>query len=320
MLLKDSDSALERSLLHTIVNPKISIVVPTYNRAKDISRCLDSLIAQTYQNFEVIVCDDGSTDNTVDIVNDYYDVLDITYSYGENFGGPARPRNRGIKLSRAPYIAFLDSDDWWHPHKLSDSLTAAEKEKADVIYHDLYLVRNIKQNIFFRKVKGWSLKKPQFNDLLERGNALINSSVLVKKSILEQVGGFSEESDKISWEDFDCWLRISKITDRFYYLPKPLGYYWAGGGNISNPAKIISNYEAVNRHYINNNLDYKPLWLLYMHSEALFNAGLFDQSAKSIVKLRLTNMPLKGIIKFNLLLWQSIISDYYSKIIAQLNH
>src|SRR5680860_1084245 len=100
--------------------PTFSVIIPTYNRAKDIDQCLSSLLAQTYKNFEVIVCDDGSTDNTKDIVESYKDRLNIRYDWSENWGGPARPRNRGIKLSQADWICFLDSDDWWCPNKLEE--------------------------------------------------------------------------------------------------------------------------------------------------------------------------------------------------------
>src|SRR3954464_10946901 len=111
--------------------PRVSVVIPTYNRSHALRRCLDSVAKQTFRDFEVIVCDDGSTDDTAEVVREYESVLDLTYSYGENFGGPARPRNRGIGLARAPYIAFLDSDDWWAPRKLELSVRYLD-EGADV--------------------------------------------------------------------------------------------------------------------------------------------------------------------------------------------
>ena len=130
---------MTQNLKKIVSNPKFSVVIPTYNRARDIPRCLDSLVLQELQDFEVLICDDGSTDDTASVVENYSHLLDITYSYGENSGGPARPRNRGISLANAPYIAFLDSDDWWAPAKLRLSLEALNAG-ADVVSHDLYLV------------------------------------------------------------------------------------------------------------------------------------------------------------------------------------
>jgi glycosyltransferase involved in cell wall biosynthesis len=268
--------------LHKIIDPKVSVVIPTYNRAKDIPRCLDSLIAQTFKNFEVIICDDGSIDNTVEIVDSYMPYLDIIYSHDINFGGPARPRNRGIQLSRAPYIAFLDSDDWWHPLKLSESLEAAERENADVIYHDLYFARRPKQKFYFRREKSRAVKAPVYDDLLSYGNALQNSSVMVKKSVLEKAGNISEELDKISWEDFDCWLNISKFTERFYYLPKTLGFYWVGGGNITNPKRTRLNFEALSRYHISKHFNKPPFWFLYRYGKTLFSCGEYELSVKNL--------------------------------------
>mgnify|MGYP006433388111 FL=1 len=134
-----------------INDPKVSVVIPTYNRAKDLPRCFESLIAQDFQDFEVLICDDGSTDDTSAVVETYSHHLDIHYSYGDNFGGPARPRNRGITLARAPYIAFLDSDDWWKPEKLRLSLDALNAG-ADIVYHDLFVVTKSDQRLFLKKV------------------------------------------------------------------------------------------------------------------------------------------------------------------------
>ena len=95
-----------------------SVIIPCYNSSEHIARCLDSLVSQTYQKFEVIICDDGSLDKTIDIVNEYIPYLEISLLSQENSGGPASPRNMAVQSARYDYLAFLDSDDWWHPDKL----------------------------------------------------------------------------------------------------------------------------------------------------------------------------------------------------------
>ena len=238
-----------------ISNPKFSVVIPTYNRAQDLPRCLDSLIAQEFQDFEVLICDDGSTDNTSSVVENYNHLLNITYSYGEHSGGPARPRNRGIFLAVAPYVAFLDSDDWWAPAKLRYSLKALEAG-ADVVSHDLYVVTTPVQRVFWRKVRSRELNSPVFNDLLAYGNGLLNSSVVVRKCFLIEIGGASEDLDLLGFEDFDTWLRISKLTDKFKRIPHTLGYYWLGGGNISTEDKYIHIIQVIKKRYA---LEFKAL-------------------------------------------------------------
>ena len=174
-----------------IDNPRVSVVVPTYNRANELRRCLDSLKEQTIDDFEVLICDDGSTDETAEVAKKYSPFLDITYDYSKNFGGPAGPRNRGIKLARAPYIAFLDSDDWWMPQKLEESLKYLE-QGADVVYHDLFLATKSDQRFYWKKARTRDLKKPVFDDLIVNGNALHNSSVMVRKELLNAIKGLSD--------------------------------------------------------------------------------------------------------------------------------
>lgn len=212
--------------------PKFSVVIPNYNREADLSRCLDSLVAQTFKNFEVLVCDDGSTDKSAEVAAGYLDRLDLKFDTAENFGGPARPRNRGIGLARASYVAFLDSDDWWTPLKLENSLPALDAG-ADVVYHDLYVVRSIEQQSFSERLESSPPQAQMFEALLCTGVSIPNSSAIVKKSLLEKIGGVCEDKELISVEDYDTWVCLARQTDRFVRLVNCDGYYWAGGGNIS---------------------------------------------------------------------------------------
>jgi glycosyltransferase involved in cell wall biosynthesis len=130
--------------LRPAVTPRVSVIVPTFNRARDIGRCLESLAQQTFRDFEVLVCDDGSKDNTREIVERFKDRLELQYRWEENFGGPARPRNIGLSLARGEYVAFLDSDDWWMPRKLEQSVRYLDAG-ADLVYHDLYFAKRSDQ-------------------------------------------------------------------------------------------------------------------------------------------------------------------------------
>ena len=237
-----------------IHKPRVSVIVPTYNRANELRRCLDSLISQTIEDFEVLVCDDGSTDNTSGVVKDYVSLLDITYDYAENFGGPARPRNRGVKLARAAYIAFLDSDDWWAPAKLEKSLGFLEAG-ADVVFHDLWDVMRSDQKVYMRRITSDQPALPVFESLLCSATSIPNSSVVVRASSLRAIGEICEDRALIAVEDFDTLLRLSKVTEKFVKIPECLGFYWNGGASISKASSIqIQRTRAVyNRHL--NGLD-----------------------------------------------------------------
>jgi glycosyltransferase involved in cell wall biosynthesis len=95
-----------------------SVIIPTYNRADKLRKCLDSLVNQTFKELEVLVCDDGSTDDTAVVAGVYGKSLEIRDLHMDKFGGPARPRNTGGRAARAPWVCFLDSDDRWYPGKL----------------------------------------------------------------------------------------------------------------------------------------------------------------------------------------------------------
>ncbi|MGL2988119.1 glycosyltransferase family 2 protein [Flavobacterium sp. RSSA_27] len=212
----------------------VSVIIPTYNRANDLDRCLKSLQNQTYKNFEVLVCDDGSTDNTEEVVEKYNSILTIQYIKDENFGGPARPRNNGIKKANGNVIAFLDSDDWWYPNKLEFSLPYLKD--YDLVYHNLdkyYAVDKAKGQVCGRELYGDITK-----DLLINSNGIPNSSVIIRKLIVEKTGFISEDKGLIAVEDSDYWLRASFVTSKFKYIDQSLGAYWIGG-NISVSEKQI---------------------------------------------------------------------------------
>lgn len=210
--------------------PLFSIIVPTYNRAEKLRRALLSLVQQTHRDFEVIVCDDGSTDNTGEVVESLKHQLPLTYMRDEHWGGPARPRNRGIKAARGEWISFLDADDWWYPNRLE--VVRQHLEGADVVYHALHTSTGNGINRW-RKTKARQVHPPVVAELLSRGNALTNSGVTVRKAIADDAGGLTEEKTIVSLEDWDFWLKIAKITGRFRYISRCLGAYSVDKDNIT---------------------------------------------------------------------------------------
>jgi glycosyltransferase involved in cell wall biosynthesis len=230
-----------------MVNFFVSVVIPTYNRANDLERCLKSLQNQSFKNFEILVCDDGSTDNTEEVIRRFDSILTIQYIKDENFGGPARPRNNGIKKANGNVIAFLDSDDWWYPNKLEVSLQFMND--YDLVHHDLDIYTSIDKS---KKVaKGRDLKGNFYKDLLINGNAIVNSSVIIKKEILDLVGEITEDIRLIAVEDYDYWIRVCDITNRVKYINISLGAYWVGG-NISYSTKQIEREGFILNKYINS--------------------------------------------------------------------
>jgi glycosyltransferase involved in cell wall biosynthesis len=203
---------------------KYSIIIPTYNRANLLDRCLNSLTKQNYINYEVLVCDDGSIDNTEEVVTNYQNLLNIKYFKIDNWGGPARPRNIGIKNAQGEWLCFLDSDDFWSENKL-ELIDLIINDNIDLVYHTLGLFYNnfysaSKKTLFSRALRG-----NYFKDLLLNGNVINNSSIVVRKEIINKVGGVSEEKSMIGCEDYNTLLKVALLTSKIVYIPKVLGYY-----------------------------------------------------------------------------------------------
>lgn len=221
------------------VSVRVSVVIPVYNRAQPLRRALQSLAAQTARDFEVIVVDDGSTEDIAAVVRSIAGVPGLRCLRIDNSGGPARPRNVGIGQARGEWIAFLDSDDWWDPQRMACVLAALD-EGVDVLYHPLRVVRapGLRRGGERRRQIGQAANGPMLVQLLTRGNPIPNSAALVRRRLLQQLGGIDENPLLI--EDFDTWLRLAAAGARFRFLPQELGSYWVGEDGISalNPRQI----------------------------------------------------------------------------------
>lgn len=208
--------------------PAVSIIIPTYNHAHLITRCLGSVVGQTFPDWEAIVVNNYSTDNTIEVVQSFADNRIRLINFKNN-GIIAASRNTGIQAASGDWLAFLDSDDWWYPEKLE--LSSRHFSNADVIYHDLRIF-NGKRKIL-KKTAGRQVETPVFSDLMTRGNALSTSGVMTRKEVVEKAGSFSEDRDLVAVEDFDLWLRIARLTEKFVFIRKVLGAYLLSASGTS---------------------------------------------------------------------------------------
>ena len=204
-------------------SPLVSIVIPTYNHAHYLSDALQSVFDQSYTNWEVIVIDNHSSDDTDAVMARFSDPR-ITFIKTNNNGVIAASRNIGIRIAKGDWIAFLDSDDWWKTNKLKFCIDHSH-DKVDLIYHGMKIVRTTFSPFQQKYLRNRQLQKPVFLDLLLGGNAIANSSVVVRKKLLERIGGIDVDVEMIASEDYNTWLRIAQITDGFVKVPHSLGFY-----------------------------------------------------------------------------------------------
>ena len=210
-----------------------SVVIPTYNSQKTIINTLRSIEKQIYKNLEVIIVDDGSTDSTIELIEDFEskNSINIKLLKQNNSGGPAKPRNLGIAESKGTWICFLDSDDFWFSHKLNDIfLYLKDNSRCDVISSNEVMIYNKK---FKRLIYGPSSEN-FYEDLLENGNKLSTSATCVKRSFLDKNNILFREDIKFSSvEDYDFWLQIAKNKGNFKFLEKFHGIYLLNEDSIS---------------------------------------------------------------------------------------
>ena len=193
---------------------QISVIIPTYNRAERLGKAIDSVLNQSHQDFELIIVDDGSDDNTAEVIESYSS--DIVYLRQKN-SGPAAARNRGIEKARYDLLAFLDSDDWFAKNKLEIQMEAMNRNPSYLISHTQETwYRN--GNILNQKVKHRKNSGDIFKQSLELC-AVGMSTVMIRRETFERYGLFDE--DFSCCEDYDLWLRVS-AEQEFLLVDEPL--------------------------------------------------------------------------------------------------
>ena len=193
---------------------QVSVIIPTYNRAQRLGKAIDSVLAQSHQDFELIVVDDGSEDNTDELIENYNS--DIVYIRQEN-SGAAAARNRGIEKARYNLLAFLDSDDWFAENKLKTQIEAMNRNPSCLISHTNEIwYRN--GQILNQKLKHKKSSGDIFAQSLELC-AVGMSTIMIHKEIFDRYGFFDEGYP--CCEDYEFWLRIS-AEEKFLLVKEPL--------------------------------------------------------------------------------------------------
>jgi glycosyltransferase involved in cell wall biosynthesis len=257
----------------------VSVIIPTYQSGRFISQAIDSVLTQTFKDFEIIVVDDGSTDNTREVINHYSSEGRIRYYYQSNHG-PAAARNLGIRMSSGENIAFLDADDLWLPTKLEIQTKLLDENPAiDLVFCDSYVFNEtgVQQKTLF------DLSSPASGRVFEKLfylNFIPLLTVMVRSRVFDVIGFFDETV--IGPEDYDLWLRISQ-TYMVDFIQEPLAKYRISSGQISQQQiRMLENEIKVKEKA----LSYSPLLLTLPKS--VLDKGYFNLLIR-IAKLLLQN-------------------------------
>ena len=233
-----------------------SVIIPTYNQASLLEKAVKSVLNQSFKNFEIIIVDNYSDDETQKIVESFQSKK-IIYKKIENHGVIARSRNLGIKISRGKWLAFLDSDDSWYKEKLqivSDFLQG--NDSYDVICTDELIINEI-----LNKKKIWKYGpyiSSFYKRLLQKGNCLSTSASLIKKEfLLNQKILFNEKKDFITAEDYDFFMNLAFKNAKFKFLHHVLGeHLFYESSQSSNYVKHKAAVMSVVKHHVFNVQDF----------------------------------------------------------------
>jgi glycosyltransferase involved in cell wall biosynthesis len=200
-------------------NLLVSVIIPTRNSGKTIKKTINSVLKQTHKKIELIIVDDGSEDNTIDILNKFKNKLRIIKLRNKVLAGEAR--NEGINVSKGYFLAFCDSDDVWKKNKISEQLDYILKNNYDIVCCNAYSFK--KNTILSTRYINFPFLQIKFQDLLSK-NYVINSSVLIKKKIMLKFGMYPKSKFFFSFEDYYTWLKLS-VNFNIGFLDKQLIVY-----------------------------------------------------------------------------------------------
>ncbi len=251
----------------------MSVVIPTYNRGDVVRRAIDSVLQQDFKDFEVIVVDDGSTDNTYHVLEAYEKRIRCVF---QDHAGVSAARNRGIRLANGELIAFLDSDDEWLPCKLTRQVERRSRGKTYFICHtdEIWMRqgRPVPQKIIHRKQGGHFFKRALERCLISPSSAMISSS------LLEKVGVFDENLPAA--EDYDLWLRVTAFHE-VDFVPEALVIKHGGRSDqLSATTVAIDQYRIRAILKILSNPDLPPRYRESAVNELRRKCGIVAQGCR----------------------------------------
>lgn len=296
--------------------PLISVVLPTFNREKYLPRAINSVLTQTYKNLELIIVDDGSTDNTEAIVKGYSDTRLRYYKQELNKGGSAA-RNVGIKLARGELISFQDSDDEWLPEKLEKQVRKFSEvgDHVGVICCGYEFIHDKTNEVVSKSIP---VEKGNVHRIMLINNYTGPLAVLMKATCFKKVGLFDETLP--CCHDWDLWIRVSKYY-KFDYVPDILAKAYIHGKQLSTNLEVkIKGKEIILEKYREEFMKEPLFYRRYLMGLYLQHAMIGDIKGRIhlINAIRLYPFQLKGYVHlcFSLFvpwIYRKVLMPYYNK-------
>lgn len=224
--------------------PRVSVIIPSYNCARYLGRAIDSASEQTYKDYEIVLVDDGSTDDTKDVAMRYG--KKVTYLYQQNQGLSAA-RNQGISKASGELLAYLDADDMWYPEKLERQVAFLDAhQECGIVHSEMSIINEQDEVLHVRFYEETQRSVPQgycMQQLLMRCH-IQPVTVVERRNVFDLVGGF--EKRLLVAQDYLHWIMIAAEGQAIGYLAEPLGKYrWRAGSLIENRPRLLEDYVRI---------------------------------------------------------------------------
>jgi len=292
--------------------PDISVVLPVYNNEDTIRRAVESVLNQTCPSWELIVIDDGSTDHSRKVLEEYLPERRLRYIF-QKHQGAAVARNRGIEIAQGEFITFQDSDDQWHPDKLEKQreVFSVSASSLGVVYSDMLRIGEVNKPRLFkapREITG-TIIDPRTCDYETFGIGI--QSVMIKRHFLKEIDGF--DVDLSRFIDLDLLLRLTRVCD-FYHLPEPcVNYFVTKGISANNDALVAARKSLLQKYFEEISANQHYLAYQYMKiAEALWKSGLHEES-KDYCTRSLRTYPYSMLLFFKAFIMTMVSANVVAK-------
>lgn len=286
--------------------PTVSVIIPTYNGSRFISKTIKSVVDQTFKDWELIIIDDFSKDNTREIISNWQkkDPRISSVFLDKNSGGPAHPKNIGFLKAKGKYIAYLDHDDIWLPEKLEKQIAILEKNSNIGIISCEGITIDENENITDRVTINKIPTEGVFPSILSCDYIASNSSIIVPKIVIEKVGGRDEEKKVGIAEDREFEMRVAQAGYDFYVIHEALFKYRIHSKNTSKVGSTQGlNYAEANFKYISLYKKYNSEYLVFnRYAREYLKLGDIKKS-REFIKLTLPKKKDYGLVLMYLLLF-----------------
>jgi glycosyltransferase involved in cell wall biosynthesis len=271
-----------------LTQPLVSVVIATFNMGQYLPKAVDSILQQTWKNLEVIVVDDGSTDNTPDVMQNYSNDSRVNYIRNQNQGQP-KAKNCGIKNTKGDFIAFCDADDFWEQKKLEIQMPLFSNPEVGVVYSEVSFIDE--NNVPFSKSQHEVRHSGKITDQMLIENFVPFGTSVIRRKCIEQNGIFDEEFRMgIDW---DLWLRYS-LDWEFVYAPEKTYVYRVWSGQMSNnyrgrydhAKRILTKFSHQHSHKLSAASIRKAWADMYIREAVVYakNEKLFFMPLKNILR------------------------------------